>query len=64
MSNLEIKSNVECIKFDGWNFKECEVFIGKENIDNTLKYPNVITENGVKRVNIGDYIFKEVNKDE
>ena len=64
MSKLDVKSNVECIKFDGSNFKECEMFIGGENIDNTLKYPNVITEEGAKRVNVGDYILKEVDKDE
>jgi len=50
---------VEAIIFDGSNFKECEKFIGKENYDNTLNYPNIITSEGIMAVNKGDYIIKE-----
>ena len=50
---------IEAIIFNGDNFHECLDFIGAENIDNTLKYPNIITSEGVMRVNKGDYIIKE-----
>ena len=50
---------IEAIIFNGENFKECLNFIGVENMDNTLSYPNIITSEGVMRVNIGDYIIKE-----
>ena len=50
---------VEAIVFNGHNYKECKVFIGANNIDNTLSYPNIITSEGVMRVNKGDYIIKE-----
>ena len=49
---------IEAIIFNGDNFYECRDFIGFENIDNTLKYPNIITSEGVMRVNKGDYIIK------
>lgn len=51
---------IEAIKFDGGNFSECERFIGKENYDNTLNYPNVKTLEGVLGVSVGDYIIKGV----
>ena len=50
---------IEAIIFDGRNYKECLDFIGLENIDNTLSYPNIITLEGTMRVNEGDYIIKE-----
>lgn len=50
---------VEAILFTGDNFLECKNYIGEGNIDNTLKYPNIITSEGVMRVNVGDYIIKE-----
>ena len=50
---------IEAIIFDGSNYQECKNFIGENNIDNTLKYPNIITSEGVMRVNEGDYIIKE-----
>ena len=48
---------VRAIKFTGDNYKECEYFIGKENYDNTLNYPNVKTLEGVMEVSKGDYII-------
>ena len=50
---------VEAIIFNGDNFNECRDFIGVENIDNTLKHPNIITSEGVMSVSKGDYIIKE-----
>ena len=50
---------IEAIIFNGDNYLECANFIGTKNIDNTLKYPNIITSEGVMAVNIGDYIIKE-----
>jgi len=50
---------IEAIIFDGENFKECREWIGEDNYDNTLKYPNIITSEGVMAVNKGDYIIKE-----
>tara|TARA_R110000803_G_scaffold141000_1_gene207521 strand:+ start:110 stop:364 length:255 start_codon:yes stop_codon:yes gene_type:complete len=50
---------VEAIQFDGDNYKECEAFIGKKNIDNKLSYPNIITSEGTMKVNINDFIIKE-----
>jgi hypothetical protein len=50
---------VEAIQFNGDNYKECEVFIGKKNIDNKLSYPNIITSEGVMKVNVNDFIIKE-----
>jgi len=50
---------VDAIRFDGTNFAECEHFIGSDNYDTTLNYPNIITSEGVMRVNKGDYIIKE-----
>jgi len=49
---------IEAIIFSGDNMKECLDFIG-DNYDNTLNYPNIITPEGVMRVNVGDYIIKE-----
>lgn len=37
------------ITFDGQNFVACKKFIG-DLFDNTLNYPNIITQNGVVRV--------------
>jgi len=50
---------IDAIQFTGSNFAECKEYIGKDNIDNTLKYPNIITSEGVMAVNAGDYIIKE-----
>ena len=50
---------ISAIRFNGENFVECKNFIGIKNIDNTLNYPNIITSEGVMRVNVGDYIIKE-----
>jgi len=49
---------IEAIKFNGENYKECEDFIGKKNYDNTLNYPNIKTKEGIMEVSIGDYIIK------
>lgn len=51
---------VEAIRFDGYNYKQCEKFIGKDNYDNKLKYPNVKTLEGTMKVSKGDYIIKGV----
>lgn len=48
---------VEAIIFDGDNYSECKEFI-EGHYDNTLRFPNVITSEGVVDVNIGDYIVK------
>ena len=53
-----IQVEIEAIKFDGENYKECEKFIGKENYDNTLDYLNIKTKEGVMHVSVGDYIIK------
>ena len=50
---------IEAIIFDGENYLECKNFIGSKNIDDTLSYPNIITSEGVMRVNVGDYIIEE-----
>lgn len=50
---------IEAIQFDGDNYKECEAFIGKKNIDNKLSYPNIITSEGTMKVNVNDFIIKE-----
>lgn len=50
---------VVAIQFSGENYKECADFIGRENIDNTLSEPNIITSEGVMIVSPGDYIIKE-----
>ena len=49
---------MECIQFTGSNNAECSDFAG-EKIDNTLKYPNVITPQGVVDVRVGDLIVKD-----
>jgi hypothetical protein len=46
------------VQFNGSNHAECEQFIGKENYDNTLNYPNVITLEGYKEVGKGYWIIK------
>lgn len=51
---------IEALEFNGYNFQECKEFIGENNIDNTLKYPNIKTLEGVMRVSEGDYIIKGV----
>lgn len=51
---------IEAIIFNGDNHKECEEYIGSENYDNTLKYPNIKTIKGVMMVNVGDYIIKDI----
>jgi hypothetical protein len=58
---VEIENKVtrkQALQFTGENYKECEAFIGKENYDNTLKYPNIRTLEGVMRVSKGDYIIR------
>jgi len=50
---------VEAIQFNGDNYKECESFIGKKNIDYKLNYPNIITSEGTMKVNVNDFIIKE-----
>jgi len=51
---------IEAIQFTGTNFSECEQFIGSENYDTTLNYPNIITLEGVMKVSEGDFIIKGV----
>ena len=51
---------IEAIVFDGANFDDCKKFIGKENYDNTLNYPNIKTLEGVMAVMPDDYIIKGV----
>lgn len=50
----------EAIQFTEHNYVECEKFIGKDNYDNTLNYPNIKTLEGVMRVDVGDYIIKGI----
>ena len=50
---------IEAIQFDGNNYKECEAFVGKNNIDNKLSYPNIITSEGTMKVSVNDFIIKE-----
>ncbi len=50
---------IEAIIFDGENLKECRDYIGEDNYDHTLNYPNIITSEGTMIVNKGDYIIKE-----
>ena len=51
---------IEAIQFTPNNYKECEAFIGKENYDNTLNYPNIKTLEGIMRVDEYDWIIKGV----
>jgi|TARA_R110000851_G_scaffold298994_6_gene454806 hypothetical protein len=51
---------IEALYFDGNNYEECEKFIGKDNYDNTLSYPNIKTLEGVMEVSEKDYIIKGV----
>lgn len=53
------QSNIEYVIFDGSNFKECEEFIGKENYDNTVNYPNIRINKSTAMVVKDDYIIKE-----
>lgn len=48
---------IEYIQFTGQNFKECEKFL-EGNYDNTLKHPNVRTQEGVLAVEKGYYIIR------
>ena len=50
---------VKAMQFNGFNYKECEAFIGKKNINHKLNYPNIITSEGTMRVNVNDFIIKE-----
>ena len=50
---------IDALQFTGDNYKECANYIGSENIDNTLKYPNITTSEGTMEVSIGDWIIKE-----
>lgn len=50
---------IEAIQFDGKNFAECRDYIGADNFDSTLNYPNVITSEGVMSVGVFDWIIKE-----
>lgn len=51
---------IEALQFTGINYSECEAFIGKDNYDNTLNYPNIKTLEGVMSVCVGDYIVKGI----
>jgi len=51
---------IEAVQFLGGNFKECEGFIGLDNYDNSLNYPNIKTLEGTMRVSVGDFIIKGV----
>lgn len=53
-----IVTRKEAVRFDGENYGECFKFIGKENYDNTLNYPNIKTLEGTMQVNVGDFIIK------
>jgi len=59
MKYIKKPVEIEAVQFTGENFEECKKYIGIANFDNTLNYPNVITSEGVMRVNVGDYIIKE-----
>ena len=51
---------IEAVQFTGGNHFECKSFIGEQNYDNTLKYPNITTLEGTMRVSEGDWIIKGV----
>ena len=51
---------VEAVQFINGNNDECESFIGKDNYDNTLNYPNIKTLEGTMHVSEGDWIIKGV----
>ena len=53
-----VPCEIDAIQFINNNFAECEAFIGKENYDNTLNYPNIKTLEGTMAVSVGDYIIK------
>jgi len=48
----------ECLQFTGDNYKECREFLGEDNYDNTLNYPNIKTLEGIMSVNKGSWILK------
>ena len=50
---------IEALRLDGSNYKECLDFIGEANVDLTLNYPNIRTREGVMMVDVGDWIIKE-----
>lgn len=50
---------IEALLFDGSNFRECREYIGEDNYDHTLNYPNIVTSEGTMSVSIGDWIIKE-----
>lgn len=50
---------VEAIQYNGDNGNEISDWIGVENFDNTLNYPNIITREGVMRVDVGDWVIRE-----
>lgn len=52
--------HVDALQFDGHNFNECREFIGSDNFDNTLNYPNVKTLEGTMKVSPGDWIIRGV----
>lgn len=52
---------IEAIEFTGHNYKDCEKFIGKDNYDNSLNYPNIVTLEGTMAVSKGDFIIKGLN---
>ena len=58
MKFRKIPVDVDAIQFTGHNYRECQKYIG-DNFDNTLNYPNIITSEGVMRVNPGDWIVQE-----
>jgi hypothetical protein len=51
---------IDVIQFDGYNNRECVLFIGEDNYDNKLNYLNINTLEGNMRVSKGDYIIKGV----
>jgi len=51
---------IEAVQYTGENNKECLKFIGN-NYDNTLDYPNIKTLEGTMRVDVGDWIIRDVN---
>lgn len=51
---------IDAIRFNGENFNECKNWIGTDNFDNTLNYPNILTLEGTMEVSPGDYIIKGV----
>ena len=52
---------IEAVQWDGSNNEECLTWIGIENVDNKLNYPNIKTLEGTMAVSVGDWIIKGVN---